>query len=66
MKIICTDNFARESIADRLVVEGIEHEGEAIAMSNGLNQAFGGENSPNYYTAVPDNYRLWRGMEELV
>lgn len=66
MKIVCTDNYARDTVADRLVAEGVKHEGEALAMAAGLNGAFGGENSPNYYKAVPDDYRLWRGMEELV
>lgn len=64
MKIICKDNFDRENIADTVVCENInEYYGELIV--DFLNKK-GGENSPDYYKLVENNYRLWKGMEEFV
>lgn len=65
MKIVCVDNYARESIADRLVAENIALKDEADAICESLNENAG--NDSNYfYKVVEDDYRLWRGMEELV
>jgi len=65
MKIICVDNFNRESITDDLVCTNVsEYYGEYIV--DFLNKKFGGDNSFNFYRLVNDDYKLWKGMEELV
>ena len=65
MKIICVDNFNRENMADELVCENVnEYYREHIV--DFLNKKFGGDDSFNYYRLVEDDYKLWRGMEELV
>jgi hypothetical protein len=66
MKIIESDNFARESVADHLVADNITSEAYAIVMRDALQAKFGGENSQSYFQVKPDDYVLWRGMEELV
>lgn len=63
MKVICTDNYARESVADRLVAEGLTEE-QAAAKVGDLNVT--NRNSNDWYRAVSDDYRLSRGMEDLV
>ena len=63
MKIICTDNYGRESVADRLVASNITSEMEANYMLAALKSTAGHD---KYYQLVDDDYRLWRGMEELV
>jgi hypothetical protein len=64
MKIIIVDNFARESIADKLVEENInECCGKRIV--NSLNDKQH-EDSQDFFKLVSDDYVLWRGTEELV
>lgn len=65
MKIIAKDNFARESVADVLVAESV-HLSYAHEIASFLQKTYGGEHASRYYEAVADDYRLWRGMEELV
>lgn len=64
MKIIAVDNFAREYIADTLIAENVnEYMGKRIV--DLLNDKEN-EHSQDFYRLVPDDYVLWRGMEELV
>lgn len=65
MKIICTDNYARESVADRLVAENVQYEREAQMIVDALNLHPSRSHS-DYYVIKNDDYKLWRGMEELV
>ena len=65
MKIIAVDNFARENVADQLVAENVPIS-YAHVMTETLNEQFGGEYADKFFKAVPDDHRLWRGMEELV
>lgn len=63
MKIICTDNYARESVADRLVAENINSDREANFMLAALKST---AYETDFYQLVADDYQIWRGMEELV
>ena len=64
MKIIAVDNFDRESVADKLIAENVsEYWGKRIV--DALNEKLH-EDSLYYFKLVPDDYVLWRGMEELV
>lgn len=63
MKIICTDNYARESVADRLVAENVKSDDDAQIIIAALNAK---ASHCEYYTIRDDDYKLWRGMEELV
>lgn len=65
MKIICMDNFARETIADRVVAENVKPGVEADAMLRGLIDTCW-PNGPNWYKLVEDDYKLCRGVEDLV
>lgn len=65
MKIVAVDNSARESVADRLVAEGIRNEQEGETMLKAL-QATCSEHGSTWYQLKPDDYRLSRGMEDLV
>lgn len=62
MKIICTDNYAREAVADRLVAENICSGQEADYMLAALKSK---ASHDEYFQLVDDYYVLWRGMEEL-
>ncbi len=58
MKIICKDNFDRETVSDFLVAENVHsHIGNRIVTL--LNQAEG-ETSPNHFVLVPDDYKLYK------
>ncbi len=64
MKIVKVDNFARESIADKLIAENVNEYWGKVILDNlnlGLTQ-----NDADYFRLVEDDYVLWRGMEELV
>jgi len=65
MKIVMTDNFARETVADFLVCTDID-EPLASKIVDSLNSEFSGETSPNWFRVYEDDRRLWRGMEELI
>ncbi|MDY7043599.1 hypothetical protein RVS70_05210 [Virgibacillus sp. M23] len=64
MKVILVDNFNRESEADTLIAENVsEYWGNRIVKAlNDKNH----KNSFEYFELVDDDYKLWRGMEELV
>lgn len=58
MKVIRIDNFARENVSDKLVCENVSHYyGEIITKY--LNENFSGENSPDFYKLVDDDYKLY-------
>lgn len=64
MKIVAVDNFARESVADILIKENVsKEEGEKIVAEQNYGM---GDNDPRYYVLKEDDYKLWRGMEELI
>jgi len=58
MKIIKKDNFDRENVSDVLVCENCPI-GYATLIADLLNNR-AGEDSPDYYKAVPDDYKLYR------
>lgn len=59
MKIICVDNFARETHDDVLVCENAnDFYGEFIV--NMLNEKLSGEHSSDYYRLVEDDYKLYK------
>lgn len=62
MKVIGTDNFARDSVADILVETGLDKE-DAEHLASELND---GDGHAYWYLAVDDDYKLWRGMAGLV
>lgn len=57
MKVICVDNFDRETISDRLIQEGLTQT-EARTLADELN-AKGGVNAPDFYRVVPDDHVLY-------
>jgi hypothetical protein len=66
MKIVQVSNFALESYAEKLIAENIFNEDFANTMCEALNDKFVTESGPDYYRVEKDDYKLWRGMEELV
>lgn len=64
MKVVSVDNFNRESVADELIKENVsKEEGERIVKEQNDKM---NPNSSDCYVLKEDNYRLWRGMEDLV
>ncbi len=59
MKIVCVDNFNRETKNDRLVAETIKNDAEARVMLAALRNACprGGD---DWYEIKPDDYVLYR------
>jgi hypothetical protein len=64
MKIVMVDNYNRDSVADVLIAENV-NENYAQKIVEFLNEKEG-ENSTNWFSLKPDDYRLSRGMEDLV
>lgn len=62
MKVILVDNYARESVADSLLIDALsEEEAKAVA------EEYNSSNIGYWYAkVVPDDHRLNRGMEDLV
>lgn len=65
MKLIRCDNFNRDSEPDHLVAENIQNRDEACVMLNSLQETCT-TNGPWWYRLVPDDYRLSRGLEDLI
>lgn len=59
MKIVCTDNFARETQSERFVAENIRNEREAKIMLDALRKTCT-DHEPDWYKLVPDDYVLYR------
>lgn len=59
MKIICKDNFNRESVNDKLVCENVSsYYGDLIV--NILNEKLSGDHSSDYFELVDNDYELYR------
>ena len=67
MKIVGVDNFDRETEADYLVAENIRNEEMANVMVKALNDKYcSSDHSPIHYVVKPDDYRLSKGMADLI
>lgn len=64
MKVILIDNFDREYIEDRLLKDNLT-EFEAKKTADDYNKSYS-QNWDWFAKAVPDDYRLSRGMADLV
>lgn len=64
MKVVLVDNFDRESVADLLLAENVsQEEAENIADAYNEKQT---DSAPYWAVVKNDDYRLWRGMEDLM
>lgn len=61
MKIVMVDNFNRDNVPDVSINLGCMNEDAAKEITKVLNEHLSGEQHPNYYRAVPDNYELNEG-----
>jgi len=67
MKIVGVDNFAQEAVADLLVAENITNKSYAEVMCKALNDRYCVDRlGARHYQIKEDDYRLSRGMEDLV
>lgn len=70
MKIIAVDNLARETVADTLVIGWIPdadvNRSKAQEFCDWLNDFSCHDNGGSYYRIADNDYKLWRGMEELI
>lgn len=67
MKIVAVDNFAQEAVADLLVAENITNKSYAECMAKALNERYcNSDYSPRHYVVKDDEYRLSRGIEDMV
>ena len=64
-KLILVDNFNREHIADVLVEDNLD-EKDANERADKYNDEHRNMNWNWFAKAVSDDYKLWRGMEELI
>lgn len=64
VNIVCTDNYARESVADQMWKEQVPRD-LAEQICEVLNKYYG-EHSQSYFTIYELGTRLSRGMEDLV
>lgn len=58
MKVINTDNFDRENKSDYLICENV-NSFYAPLIAKLLNAKLSGVDSPNFYKAVEDDYKLF-------
>lgn len=70
MKIVAVDNLNRESVADRLLSGGIpntdHHRSKAQEFCDWLNTFSCDNYGGRFHRLLPDDYRLSRGMEDLI
>lgn len=65
MKIVGKSNFDIESMADCLVADNVPSI-FAETLCAAMNAKFSGEDELYYFHVKSDDYKLWRGMEDLV
>lgn len=65
MKVIDTDLYNREDVADILIADNLS-ESEAKALVDKTNEGRTELNSTHWAIMVPDDRRLSRGMEDLI
>lgn len=58
MKVVCVDNFARETVSDKLICENV-NPFYAKWIAELLNDKFSGDESSRFYKAVNDDYKLY-------
>jgi hypothetical protein len=59
MKIICVDNYSRDTIDDVLVCENVnEYYGKFLV--DQLNARLSGEHSPDFYRLVENDHKLYK------
>lgn len=67
MKIVAIDNLANDAVADLLVAENITNKSYAEVMVKALNEHYCNDDyGARYYVVKENDYRLSRGMEDLV
>ena len=64
--IVCTDNFARDSRADRLIMGGVEDRERANRAADALNECRVGDGDDRWHVVWPTSRRLGLGMEDIV
>lgn len=64
MKIICVDNFNRESVAEKLIAENVKESWgrHIVKLLNDEEH----DDSPNFFMLVEDDHKLWGGMKEFI
>ena len=62
-KVVLVDNLDREIIEDKILKENVTDQ-EAEKLADAYNRKHPGDSW--FARAVDDNYKLWRGMAELV
>lgn len=64
MKIVEIDNFARDSVAEKVVAENLTYDEAQIK----LEELTSSPTRPydKWYMVATDEYKLWRGLEELI
>lgn len=60
MKIICRDNFNRETVSDQLIAEGLEEHMGALILA----QLTVGAAEDEHYILVEDSYELYKAPQE--
>lgn len=59
MKIIKVDNFNRETISDVLIADNVQNS-YASVITEFLNKKYGGNDLPDFFRAVEDDYKLYK------
>jgi hypothetical protein len=65
MKVVLISNFNNESVAESLLEDSID-EIQAIQTAKEWNDKNASDYSEYYAVVKPDDYRLWRGIADLV
>ncbi len=65
MKLVAIDNYDREEVADTLIAENVS-ERDAQVMADAWNARYSGDCADTYCVVKGDDYRLSKGMEDLI
>lgn len=64
MKVVLVDNYDRETVEDLLLAENVsQEEAEQIADAYNEKQT---DSAPYWAVVKNDDYRLWRGMRDVL
>ena len=65
MKVVLISNFNDEAVPESLLADELD-QAQAYMMADEWNEKNCDDNSTYYAVVKPDDYRLWRGMADLV
>ncbi|AUR84886.1 hypothetical protein NVP1063O_219 [Vibrio phage 1.063.O._10N.261.45.C7] len=65
MKLVAIDNYCQDDVADILIADNVPCKYAGV-LADYWNELYSGDNADRFCVVKDDEYRLHRGMEDLI